>query len=302
MRRVLVAGSINIDVVARTERHPEAGETVHGTALDTLPGGKGANQAVAAARAGAATLMAGRVGGDDFGRRMRDGLAREGVDVERVRVEPSAATGTALVVVDNHGENRIVVVPGANAMVGPDDVAALAAGEGDLVLAQMEVPLAAVRAAIAMGRAAGAITVLNAAPAGALPDDVLAGVDVLLVNLRELAALSHAPIGDDAQVLHAAGLLRARCRRAVVVTLGARGALMVAGGTPLRIDGHAVPVVDTTGAGDCFAGAMAARLVAGDGLDPALRFATAAAALSVQRPGAGRSAPHAAEVEAFLRG
>lgn len=300
MGRVVVTGSINVDAVARTERHPAAGETVHGSSLDLLPGGKGANQAVAAARAGAATLMVGCVGDDAFGRRMRENLAAEGVEVGCVRVQPGAPTGMALVVVDRGGENRIVVVAGANAMLGAADVAAVPVDGGDVVLTQLEVPSEAVREALVRGRAAGATTMLNAAPAAALPDDVIAAADVLLVNLPELETLTGSPIRDDEALLDAAAIQRDRCRRAVVVTLGARGALLLAGGTPLRIEGHAVPVVDTTGAGDCFAGAMAARLVAGDDLDQAVRFATAAAALSVQQPGAATSAPHAAAVEALL--
>lgn len=301
MGRVVVAGSINVDVVACTERHPRAGETVQGSTLDFLPGGKGANQAVAAARADAPTLMVGCVAGDAFGRQMRDSLAREGVGVEWVKVERDAVTGTALVVVDNTGENRIVVVPGANARLGPADVAAVPLGARDVVVTQLEIPGEAVRAVLARGRRAAATTVLNAAPAAVLPDDVVADVDVLLVNRPELETLSGSPIHDDAALLHAAAVQRARCRQAVVVTLGARGVLALADGAPLRIDGHAVPVVDTTGAGDCFAGALAARLLAGDDLEHALRFATAAAALSVQRLGAGRSAPRTADVEAFMR-
>jgi ribokinase len=277
---IAVVGSINLDVVVEVERHPAPGETVVGGDRRELPGGKGANQAVAAARLGAAVAMVGRVGADAAGRRLRDGLAGEGVDVAHVREDAHAPTGMALIAVDGRGENTIVVSPGANARVGPDDVHAareLLAGAA-VTLVQHEVPPDAVRAAIA---AAGATVVLNPAPARPLA----APVDVLVPNRVELAALAG---GDGDPVALASGLEGAR---AVVVTLGADGAVVVQGDRVERIAAPTVAAVDTTGAGDAFCGALAEALAGGGELVEAARWAVRAAAVSVTRAGAQGGLP-----------
>ncbi len=264
---IAVVGSVNLDLVVEVERHPAAGETVLGGDAAELHGGKGANQAVAAARAGSEVQFVGRVGADDAGVLLREGLAAEGVGVEHLRTDDDAPSGRALIAVDARGENTIVVSPGANARVGPDDVAAAAAllRAAAVTLVQHEIPAAAVAAA---ARAAGGTVVCNPAPARPL----VAGIDVLVPNERELQALGGEPAGLGVA--------------AVVVTLGAAGALVVARGRRERIPAPAVDVVDTTGAGDVFCGALAHALAGGAELVEAARAAVAAAALSVTRHGA----------------
>jgi ribokinase len=282
---IALVGSINLDVVVGVERHPAPGETVIGGDRQELPGGKGANQAVAAARLGAVVGFVGRVGADDAGRRLRDGLAAEGVDVAHVRVDPDAPTGMALIAVDGAGENTIVVSPGANARVSGSDVEAardLLAGAA-VTLLQHEVPDDAVTAAIA---AAGGTVVLNPAPARPLAGPV----DVLVPNRGELEALA-GRAGDP--VALARGLGGAR---AVVVTLGAAGAVVVGRDREERIEAPRVQAVDTTGAGDAFCGALAQALDDGASLVEAARWAVRLAAVSVTRPGAQGGLPRRAEV------
>ena len=272
---IAVVGSINLDVVVGVERHPAPGETVVGGDRQELPGGKGANQAVAAARLGATVRLVGRVGDDDAGRRLRGGLAAEGVDVAHVRVDPEAPTGMALIAVDGARENTIVVSPGANARVDAADVEAardVLAGAA-VTLVQHEVPEAAVAAAIA---AAGGKVVLNPAPARPL----VAPIDVLVPNRGELEALAGRG-GDPVEL--ARGLVGA-------------GAVVVEGERVERIPAPSVEAVDTTGAGDAFCGALAQALDAGAELVDAARWAARAAAASVTRPGAQGGLPHAADV------
>jgi ribokinase len=282
---IAVVGSINLDVVVEVARHPAPGETVIGGDRRELPGGKGANQAVAAARLGATVALVGRVGADDAGRRLRDGLAGEGVDVEHVLVDPEAPTGMALIAVDGAGENTIVVSPGANARVGAPDVEAArdVLASAAVTLVQHEVPEDAVAAAIA---AAGGTVVLNPAPARR----IVAAVDVLVPNLGELEALA-GRAGDPVEL--ARGLEAAR---AVVVTLGAEGAVVVDGDHAERVAAPRVEAVDTTGAGDAFCGALAQALDSGADLVEAARWAARAAAASVTRLGAQGGMPHREDV------
>jgi ribokinase len=274
-----VVGSINIDVVASTPHHPAVGETVLGTDLRLVPGGKGANQAVAAARLGARTQLVGRVGADGFGDTLLEFLDGEGVDVTSVARDPDAPSGTALIVVGG-GDNTIVVVPGANATVTLDDVERVDFGRGDVVVAQYEIPLPVVLGALQRAKSAGSLTVLNPAPALASPDELLDLADVVVMNETERAVLGRQ--------------VPTRVDQTLVVTLGARGAVARTGDDIVEIEGRAVEVVDSTGAGDCFVGALATALGRGDRLADALGFANAAAALSVQQFGAGTGMPTAA--------
>jgi ribokinase len=286
--RILVVGSVNIDLVLRVDRHPEPGETVAGTSLDRLPGGKGGNQAAALARLGSDVALHGCVGADTDGRWSRDELAAAGVDVTALRATGAAPTGTAVVVVDAAGANRIVVVPGANAAVEPpDDPTGF-----DLLLTQLEVPLAVVEAAVSRASRVGVRVVLNAAPATPLPDGLLAAVDVLVLNETEARAIGGA---DD--VVDAAQALRRRGVEAVVVTRGAAGALVLGpDDRAADVPAPRVAVVDTTGAGDCFTAALVHRLARGDEVVEAARFACTAAALSVRAAGARGGLPTEAEV------
>ena len=298
---VVVAGSINMDVVAQVARLPLPGETVLGSRLAFHPGGKGANQAIAAVRAGAAVTMLGCLGSDPYAAELQDFLATGGVNVAGVRREPGAATGIALILVDAGGENTIVSVPGANDLLDPGAVAE-APGSGDVLLAQFETPLATTGAFFAAGREAGAVTVLNAAPA-ADPGDLLALTDVLVVNEVELAACAGEPHPSEstADIMAAARRLQARGPGVVVVTLGSRGVVALDGPDLRELPAFPVVAVDATGAGDCFTGSLAARLAAGDAFAQALAYANAAASICVERPGAGPSMPSVDEVRARLK-
>ncbi len=268
--RVLVLGSLNVDLVTRVDRHPRPGETVPGEGLRRLAGGKGANQAVAAAAAGATVAMAGCVGDDAGGRAYLDRLRARGVDTSTVRVVPGVPTGHALVAVDEAGENTIVVVPGANAEPDGREVEAVEGlGRGDVLLLQLEVPRPVVATAARRAAARGARVVLNVAPYAGLPPDVLALADPVVANEHEMKALAEAgaPPGS------------------LLVTFGANGASWDGEITPAhRVD--PADVVDTTGAGDAFCGTLAARLVLGDGREAALEAALAAGAAAVLREGA----------------
>jgi ribokinase len=282
---IAVVGSINLDLVVVVDRHPAPGETVVGGDCRQLAGGKGANQAVAAARLGARVAMVGRVGADAQGAWLREGLWTEGVAVEHVREDRQAPTGVAMIAVDARGENTIVVSPGANGRVDERDVAAAreVVSGADVVLVQHEVPQEAVAAAIA---AAGGTTVLNPAPARGLA----APVDVLVPNRGELETLAGGR-GDPvtlARSITGAG--------AVVVTLGSEGAVVVEGDGAERVRAPQVEAVDTTGAGDAFCGALAEAMAGGATVVEAARWAVRVAAVSVTRPGAQGGLPRREDV------
>jgi ribokinase len=304
MGRVFVAGSINIDVVATADRHPKIGETVKGDEVLYLPGGKGANQAVAAARLGAATTLIGRLGKDAFGAGLKAFLAAEGIDLGCLLETQEAHTGTAIITVAQ-GDNTIVVIPGANALLGPEDVGSAPLVKGDVAVSQFEIPLPAIAAFFQRARAAGATTLLNPAPAMTASRELLDLVDLLVLNETEFGALAGTDLRDSDDLVRfaeAARHIQARHDQVICVTLGKRGALALIDGEPLVVSGRVVQAVDSTGAGDCFAGALAARLAEGAGLSDALDFANAAASICVQRMGAASSMPTAEEVDALLAG
>ncbi|KRD30345.1 ribokinase [Lysobacter sp. Root916] len=287
---VLVAGSANLDFVVRAAHVPAPGETVLGQGFATYPGGKGANQAVACARAGAPTRLLAAFGDDDYAAPIERSLQAAGVDVMALRVADTT-TGTAFICVSDDGENAITVAPGANAALRPEHLPDLD-GVSHLLL-QLETPLATVEAWALAARAAGVAVILNAAPAQALPDRLLAAVDVLIVNEGELAAITG--VHDD----RAAALARLRTPW-VIVTLGARGCCARIGDALLDQPAYPVTAVDTTAAGDTFCGTLAAALAAGEDGATALRRASAASALACTRAGAQSSVPSRDEVEALL--
>lgn len=298
MGSVLVVGSINMDAVAIASRHPRHGETVKGSELRLLPGGKGANQAVAARRAGAPTSMVGRLGDDAFGQQLTSFLDEEGIDLSLVSRVTGVSSGTALIVVAD-GENTITMIPGANDALAPDDVHDLPAATSDVVVAQLEVPLATVAAAFEAAKRVGATTVLNAAPASPCGDDLLRSADVLVVNETELSQLVDGkPVESmsPTDAVTAAARLRRRGDQAIVVTLGRSGVVALDGVRTIRIEGHEVDTVDTTGAGDCFVGYLAAGLSRGVDLEPALESANIAASICVQALGAAVSVPRLEDV------
>jgi ribokinase len=302
MGRVFVAGSINMDVVATAERHPRLGETVPGREVLYFPGGKGANQAVAATKLGATTTLIGRVGNDAFGRELRIFLAAQGIDLAFVQDTPETHTGTAVITVAN-ADNTIVVIPGANALVTAADVAAAPLARGDVAVGQFEIPLPAIGAFFKRARAAGATTILNPAPALQFDAGLLDLIDILIFNESELGILARTELrdtDDHARFIEAARLLQAGADKIICVTLGRRGVMALVDGEPLIISGRAVEAIDTTGAGDCFVGAVAAQLANGKPIRDAFGYANIAASICVQRMGAAPSMPTAAEVGAII--
>jgi ribokinase len=295
---VLVVGSVNADLVVTVARRPGAGETVLGSDLATFPGGKGANQAVAAARLGARVAFAGRVGTDSFARFLREGLDREGVDTRHLQAVPGPS-GVALITVDPAGDNSIIVAPGANARLDAAGVAAALGGPGGpaVVSAQLEVPVEAVAEAARLAAAAGARFILNLSPPRNVPSSLLAAADPLVVNEHEAAFL----LGGDRQAPERqARALLALGPRSVVITLGADGAYAADGGGGARVPSPPVTVVDTTGAGDAFTGALAWRLSAGDSVAEAAAFAARVGAAAVTARGAQGSYPTLAQVPAAI--
>ncbi len=320
---ILVVGSLNMDQVVRVPRVPMLGETLLGAgSLKLVPGGKGANQAVAMARLGAAVTLAGRVGRDAFGQQLRDALRADSVDTALIVVDQEETSGTAFIFLTPDGDNAIVVAPGANMRVGhdADQVARIVRALPNFraLVLQMEIPLETVETLTAAAHIAGVPVILNAAPAVPLPGETLKQLAVLIVNETEAvtiaASLPNSGISahsiqrvdslEDARLLAAAlhehGIAR------VVITLGAQGAVMVtndeAGNArSLHQPAPVVPVVDTTAAGDCFAGALTVALSAGEGPESALRFAVCASALKVTHFGAQSGLPVRAEVDEFLR-
>jgi ribokinase len=303
MSRVFVAGSINMDVVATAERHPRIGETVAGKTVFHFPGGKGANQAVAAAKLGGPTTLIGRIGKDAFGDELKAFLAAQGIDLSFIREAPEVHTGTAIITLAN-ADNTIVVIPGANAMVSAADVIAPTLAKGDIAVSQFEIPLPAIGAFFKRARAADATTILNPAPAIECGAEMLDLVDILILNESELGLLTRTELrdtDDDARFIDAARSLQTGKDKIICVTLGKRGVLALVHGEPVIVPGRAVKAVDTTGAGDCFVGAVAAQLAGGRTIRDALGYANVAASICVQRMGAGPSMPSALEVAQVLR-
>lgn len=291
---VVVVGSANMDLVVNTPTLPRPGETVLGGEFATVPGGKGANQAIAAARAGARCVFIGAVGRDAFGTALRDNLAASGVDTQRLRTV-AGPSGVALIAVDAEAENLIVVAPGANASLTRLEVQdRLAIEAADVLLCQLEVPLPAVAQAAAAAKQAGTTVVLNAAPARTLSPELLTAVDILMVNQHEAAVVT----GRSANLVEA---LLALVPRAVM-TLGAAGAVYAdRSGARLDIPAFPVNAVDTTGAGDAFAGAFAVAWAQRRPIPEVLRWACAAGAVAATRPGASTALPTAAEIESVMR-
>jgi ribokinase len=302
---VLVVGSANADLVIRAGRIPRPGETVLGGDLATHPGGKGANQAVAAARLGAGVRFIGRVGDDALGQLLTNSLAAAGVDVSHLFITRGCPTGVALIVVDDTGQNAICVSPGANAHLTPSDLdVAESAFDGAAVcLLQLEIPMETVRHALALCKRFGVMTILNPAPAPATPLPESFMVAVLTPNESEAAALCDA--NEPATIDQAAELAKQLARRssgAVIVTLGGEGAVVADDEGIEHIPAHAVNVIDATGAGDTFSGALACALAAHRPMRDAVRFANAAAALACTRCGAQTAMPTAGEVARLIAG
>ena len=300
--RIVVVGSINMDLVTRTGNIPIPGETVIGDDLQTFPGGKGANQAVAAARLGADVAMVGHVGNDMFAQQLRENLDADGVNQTYV-TGVEAASGVALIVVDSSGQNSIVVASGANGWLTPADVEAAAdvIKSADVMLLQLEVPLETVYRAAQLAHDSGVRVILNPAPAQPLPAALLQLVDVLVPNESEAAVLAGLPVDDEEGLKPAATILQALGVATVILTLGSRGALLAQDGKFTHFPPFAVvDVVDTTAAGDAFVGGLATAVAGGDPVKKAIPWGNAAGALTITRAGAQPSLPTKEEVEALL--
>ena len=300
---ILVVGSSNTDMIIKLDRIPRPGETILGGAFVTAAGGKGANQAVGAARAGGQVTFIARVGQDLFGDQAVAGFATDGINVDHVTRDKTNPSGVALIFVAKDGENSIAVAGGANAKLSPADVkkAKPAFAGASVLVMQLETPLDTVQAAAALAAKAGVPVILNPAPAQPLPDKLLECVSILTPNETEAELLTGIAVTDTATAAVAAAKLRARGVQTVIITLGARGAFVATESGQQLVPGFKVKAVDTTAAGDIFNGALAVALAEGKPLDQAVRFGHAAAAISVTRLGAQPSAPTRREIEKFLK-
>lgn len=296
---ILVIGSLNADLVVKSPRFPQPGETISGEDLQTIPGGKGANQAVAAARQGVHTAMLGRVGSDSFAPYLVANLNANQVNTSHV-FKTDSATGTAIIVVDANGQNSIVLSPGANGLVTPADVNSASFADFGLVLLQLEIPMPTVLHAARRAREHGLTVILNPAPARSLPAELLANVDILIPNESELALLTGLPVHDISSAASAAKEILKQGVKTVIVTLGSQGALLVTSTQMKQVDSYQVNVVDTTAAGDAFIGGFASSLLNGAPLEDSVRYGCACGALAVTTFGAQPSLPTKNEVETFI--
>jgi len=305
MARVLVVGSINMDLIVRCNRIPQEGETIHGEDLVTAGGGKGANQAVAASRLGAQTALIGRVGEDEFGPRLCAALQEDGVDTRFVAADPEAATGAALILLEAGGRNRIVIMGGANERVGEDEVAAARSllARHDVVLMQLETPISVVAAVARAARDIGVTSILDAGAAtrAAFEAGLPGLVDVISPNETEAAVLTGIEVRDLASARQAAAALRQAGAKDVVMKLGKEGACWLGEEGDRHFPGFPINPVDTTAAGDAFTACLAVSLAEGMAMPDAIRRANAAGALACLKLGAQPSMPTREEVEAFLR-
>jgi len=301
---VVVVGSINMDLVVRSTRLPAPGETLIGDSLSEIPGGKGANQAVGAARLGADVSLIGRLGDDGFGDTLRRALGVEGIQLDGVELTRECCSGVAIIGVEDSGQNCITVVPGANGRLTPDDVQrqALAIAQADVLLLQLEVPIQTVLAAIELAKTNDVLTILDPAPAIRDYPPELLSVDVVCPNESEAALLTGIEITTTESALRAAEKLQQLGARQVVITLGDKGAVFRdASGNSGHLEPFSVTTVDTTAAGDAFAAALGIRLAEGGSLQDAGRFACAAGAVAASRKGAQPGMPSRADVNALVR-
>jgi ribokinase len=300
-RRIVVVGSSNTDMILKLDRIPRPGETILGGEFVTAAGGKGANQAVAAARAGGSVTFVARVGQDMFGERAVAGFVENGINVEHVQYD-NAPSGVALIFVSETGENSIGVAGGANSCLSPADVrlAEKSFSNAAVVVMQLETPLVTVQAAAELAATNGAIVILNPAPAQLLPDKLLKRISILTPNETEAELLTGITVTDEASCSRATDILLGKGVKTVIITLGARGAFVATSTAKQHVPGFKVEPVDTTAAGDTFNGALAAALAEGMSMADAVRFANAAGAIAVTRMGAQPSAPSREEIEKLL--
>ena len=299
MPKIIVVGSLNTDLVVRTPRFPQPGETISGEDLQVIPGGKGANQAVAAARLGANVSMLGSVGKDNFGDFLLDNLKANHVDTHLIERE-DASTGTATIIVDANGQNSIILSAGANGNVSSVDVEHASFSDYSLLLLQLEIPTPTVLSAAKLAKQNGVRVVLNPAPAKELPDELISLADFIIPNETELSLLTGMEVNDIPSAEEAARALLNKGAKNVIVTLGSKGALIVNEKTNIHMETYKVDVVDTTAAGDAFIGGLASVLDSANSLPDAVRYACACGALAATIFGAQPSLPRKEEVERFM--
>lgn len=295
---IVVVGSLNMDLVMRMDRAPAGGQTLPGHDFATSPGGKGANQAVACARMGASVAMVGRVGADANGSELKAGLAADGIDVLHVEAVEGANTGVAMIWVEDDGQNRIVLVAGANGLMNEAGIERATAliDSAAMLIVQLEIPMPAVDAVVARAHRAGVAVLMNPAPVAILCESLWRRIDLLVLNESEAAALCDTAVTDVASAAQAGAILRDRGPDRVLVTLGAQGVVIVDAAGSRHAPAQPVQAVDTTAAGDTFIGALAAFLCEGRTLDEAVVLGQAASALCVTRPGAQPSIPYRREL------
>lgn len=302
--RIVVVGSLNMDLVVRSPRIPKPGETIIGASdLQIIPGGKGSNQAYGSAKLGADVTLVGRVGNDNFGEKLIQNLCEAKVADRYITRDPAAPTGIALIVIDQSGQNSIVVSSGANERVSPQDIgqAEEAISSADLLLLQLEIPLNAVARAVDIAKHHGVITVLNPAPAQPLPPDLLSKIDYLIPNETETVLLSGHETHSDHEIKQAATVLRGVGAKTIILTLGSRGAVLITENSLTHFPAFPIDPVDTTAAGDAFVASFSVALAEGKPLQEAIRYGNAAGALACTKLGAQPSLPGRPELENMLQ-
>ena len=301
MGKILVIGSLNMDLVTGVEKMPRIGETLLGESFKQIPGGKGANQACAAARLGGEVTMIGHVGNDNFGEALISSLYNDGVDTSCINKIDKVSTGIAVIIVDDMGDNSIVVVPGANYTLTSEDIdnSIEYINKADIIVTQLEIPVEAVKTALKKAKEQGKYTILNPAPAKKLDDEIIGNVDLLTPNETELEVLSDVKIETEEDVLKAAKVLINKGIKELIVTLGSKGCLYINKDGFKRFSSYKVDAVDTTAAGDSFTAAIAVGLSEGKQIDEAIDFASKVGALTVTKEGAQSSLPYRQDVIDF---
>lgn len=297
MGRVIVAGSINMDIITRVSNLPATGETIKGKYVEYLAGGKGLNQAIASAKMGAETILIGRLGNDIFADTLRDFIKQHNVNIDYIKNTPKES-GTAFINVADNGQNTIVVVTGSNGDVGVDDIEAISINKDDIAISQFEIPIPTVLALFKKAKSVGARTILNPSPIQNISNELLSVVDILIVNETELGFIKGESINEDTSIediTKVANQTKNNSTQTIIVTLGSKGALIVDTEAYL-VDAHKVCAIDTVGAGDCFTGVAASELVKGKTLKESIQTANKAASICVTRKGAAPSMPHKNEL------
>lgn len=299
---VLVIGSSNLDLVVTAKRFPNPGETIFGKKFEMFPGGKGANQAVCAARLGCRTTFIGKMGNDDFREKLSSILIEAGVDIKNLLVDSNEHTGTALITVDDTGQNQIIVISGSNMKLSPKDIEQKSDlfSAATVVLAQLEIPIETVVQVAELASKNHALFILNPAPAASLPERLLPLIDFITPNENELELLSGIKIVDDSSIKHASEKLMQKGVRNIIVTLGKRGAMLVNHSCAKLFPAKKVKVVDSTAAGDAFNGAFASSISDGHSIEESIEFANKVASISVTRMGAQSSMPFLNEIKDLL--